>query len=151
MFSTVENEYIIGLINTYYGKGYKHYLCHTITENGNDYDFVLYVSKEKIGGINDNYFDIKDALRLYVDSSSRSTYNSTLGDKVSSFTGYITVDQGEFIYTNAECNYNLSTIPLNPDITIDYKQNHVDVILLIVITIFCVYSFIKDLFNIGGR
>lgn len=151
MFSAIEIEYIKGLINTYYGKGYKYYLCHTITENNNDYDFVIYFSKEEIGAINDNYFQVKNGLRLYVDTSARNTYNSTSGDSVSDFNAYITVNQGEFIYTNATANYSLSTIPLNPDITIDYKQNNTDIILLIVITIFCLYSFIKDLFNIGGR
>lgn len=151
MFSTVENEYIKALINTYYGKGYKYYICHTITENGNDYDLCFYFSKEEIRAVTSSYFDVKNGLRVYLDSSSKSNYSNLTRDIVSTFSGYVDVDVAEFIYTNANCNYIVENMPLNPDISIDYTQNHVDIILLIVITIFCVYSFIKDLFNIGGR
>lgn len=146
MLSQVELEYVKALINTYRNKGYKYYMCHTISDNNNnDYDICIYFSKEKIEALNDNYFSVEKGIRIYIDSSSKSNYNTNASDTVSSFSNNVTVDLAEFIYTNAESEYSYSAICLNPDLLVDYKQNHLSVITLILMCIIFCYIFIKDL------
>lgn len=74
MLTAVELEYVKALISTYYAKGYKYYLCTTVTEFGNnasDYDICIYFSKEPIEAITDNYFEVKNGVQIYIDSSSK--------------------------------------------------------------------------------
>lgn len=150
MLSQVELEYVRALINTYYAKGYKYYMCHTISDNNNnDYDICIYFSKDKIEALNDNYFSVENGIRIYIDSSLKSNYNTNASDVVSSFSNNVTVDVSEFIYTNAESEYSYNSLCLNPDLQIDYKQNHLSVITLILMCIIFCYIFIKDLFLRG--
>lgn len=74
MLTAVELEYVKSLISTYYLKGYKYYLCTTVTEYGTsntDYDLCIYFSKEPIEAITDNYFEVKNGIQIYIDSSSK--------------------------------------------------------------------------------
>lgn len=74
MLTTNELDYVKALISTYYTKGYKYYLCTTVTElynSDNDYDLCIYFSKEPIEAVTDNYFDVKNGLQIYIDSSSK--------------------------------------------------------------------------------
>lgn len=74
MLSSVELEYVKSLISTYYAKGYKYYLCTTVTETNyttTDYDICIYFSKEPIEAVTDNYFDIRNGIQIYIDSSSK--------------------------------------------------------------------------------
>lgn len=150
MLSQVELEYIKALINTYYAKGYKYYMCHTISDNSNnDYDMCIYFSKDKIEALNDNYFSVEKGIRIYIDSSSKSTYNYNASDTVSSFNNNVTVDEAEFIYTNAISIYSYNTICLNPDVTVDYSENNnLNTISILICVIFC-YLIIRDLFFRG--
>lgn len=131
--------------------GYTSYLVHTVTENNNDYDICIYLSKTDIEAVTDNYFDINDGLQIYIDSSSRSNYSTNRRDSVSRFNGSVTIDNAEFIYTNAISEYSLVNIPLNPDLSIDYTQKQTDMVLIFIVVILILYIFIRDLFNIGGR
>ena len=151
MLSSTELEYVKALINSYYAKGYTNYVVHTVTENNNDYDICIYLSKTEIESVTDNYFSIDDGLQIYIDSSGKSNYSTNRRDSVSRFDGYVTIDQAEFIYTNAISEYSLVNIPLNPNLTIDYKQRIIDVFIIAILIIIFLYIFIRDLFQIGGR
>ena len=151
MLSSVELEYVKALINTYYAKGYKNYLCHTITDNNNDYDFVIYFSKFEISAISDNYFEIQSAVKLSVDSSVKSQYNNNSNDNVEKFSGFLSVDTAEFIYTNAVSTSDLTVMCLNPDLSIEYKKDFSFSYVSILICILLLYIFIRDLFGLGGR
>lgn len=151
MFTSVELDYLRALINTYYSKGYKYYMCHTITENNNEYDMCIYFSQEKIEAFSDTYFDVVHGIRIYVDSSGKSTYSTGHRDVVSSFSGSVSVDKAEFIYTNADNDCSITTIPINPDIFIDYSYKYTDyAVMFVIIFVFLCY-YIKVLFGIGGR
>lgn len=74
MLTAVELEYVKSLISIYYSKGYKYYLITTVTEigsNASDYDLCIYFSKEPIEAITDNYFQVKNGIQIFIDSSSK--------------------------------------------------------------------------------
>lgn len=146
MLTSLEQEYIKSLISVYNRKGYKYYVCHTITETNNDYDVCIYFSKEEIESSSDNYFVVKEGIRIYIDSSSRSNYNYNSIDEVSYYNGSVIVDTSEFVYSNCTVKYALTSFPLNPDLMIDTSENIVEVISLFILVIAFGYMFIKDLF-----
>lgn len=150
MLSVQEQEYLIGLVNAYKAKGYKYYLCHTISYNS-DYDFVVYFSKEKITAVSDSYFSVNNSVRVYVNSSTRSQYDNSSRDTSSSFTGNFSVDLGEFIYTNADTSYTSTSTPINPDIMSDYDLTRFEFLVVFLICFIGLYIFICHLFGIGGR
>ena len=147
MLSQIELDYVRALLNAYYAKGYKYYVVHTVTEYNNEYDICIYLSKEEITALNDNYFS---GLKLLVDTSTRTSNNYGARDKVESYQGNVTIDVAEFIYTNAKNEYSLTAIPVNPNITVDYSHDMTMYALCFLITIFFTYFFIRDLF-IRGR
>ncbi|MCI8393304.1 MAG: hypothetical protein HFJ24_05655 [Clostridia bacterium] len=150
MLSQTELEYVKGVLNAYYAKGYKYYVVHTVTEYNNEYDVCIYLSKIEIEAVTDNYFSIDKGLKVLLDSSSRTQNSYSSRDRVDGFSGNFTVDNSEFIYTNAKNEYSLTTIPVNPNITVDYSHDMTMYALCFLITIFFTYFFIRDLF-IRGR
>lgn len=151
MFTAVELDYLVALLNTYKKQGYEYYMAHTVSD-GSEYDFCVYISKNEIKALNDNYFDCsqKDTLKILVDSSPKSSYNAGSRNNISSFRGNVTVDTTEFIYSNAIHEYS-STIVVNPDIMIDYRVSHVDIINLFIIVIIFGFLLVSKLLNIGGK
>ena len=157
MLTSAESEYIRGLISVYQSKGYQYYMCHTVTENNNNYDVCIYFSKEEIKAIDNNIYSISNGIRIYVDSSSR-TYNYQTGYSdtprtlLYNFNGTVTVNIAEFIYTNAIVDYSLSSYVVNPDIMMsaatNYSINKIDVTLLCLIVIILLFSFIRSIFRI---
>ena len=59
MLSSLESEYLKGLISVYKSKGYKYYIAHTVTETNNDYDVCIYLSKTEIKAIDQNILVLK--------------------------------------------------------------------------------------------
>ena len=155
MFTQVEENYIKSLINTYKKEGYKYYLCHTVTENNNDYDICLYVSKEEIKAVTSASFDVTNAVKIYIDSSSRndSGYNPSTHtrDRVdeSNLSTIVIVDDAEFIYTNATCNYDMTSLPVNPDLflqgTDSYSSMFLTVTCIVVLVITFLYTFFYNI------
>ncbi len=119
MLSAQELEYVKGLVGAYYKKGYKYYLCHTVTESNNVYDVYVYFSKEEIKAITSDTFDVTDGLLVKIDSSQRNdnSYNGSTHsrDEVSNVSSIVSVHQAEFIYTNAISNYSTNLV-VNPDL-----------------------------------
>lgn len=157
MFTSVETEYLKGLLNSYASKGYKHYVSHTITESDNNYDFVVYLSKDEITSSSPNKFNIPDnSIQIYVDSSSRNenNYNPSLHsrDILYNYHGTLEVDVAEFIYTNSKVTYDSITNTINPDILLSssnsYQSNVLDYSLLFVLISIFLYLFIKSILHI---
>lgn len=157
MFTTVESEYLKGLLNVYYEKGYKYYIAHTITEQNNDYDFCVYLSKDKITSSSPNKFNLSDnSIVIYVDSSQRNdnSYNPSTGnrDLLLVYHGNLTVNIAEFIYTNSSVSYSLVDNALNPDILMSGVNSYDNKIfsfglMFVVISVF-LYMFIKSILRI---
>lgn len=159
MLTAVESEYIRGLISSYQAKGYKYYVCHTITENNNNYDACVYFSKEEIKAVDNNIFSISNGIKIYVDSSSRSYnyqtgYNDTPRTLIAdnNFNGNVNINVAEFIYTNATADYSESVYVLNPDITksgvSSYTKDSFSVILLVLVVSILLFNFIRTILRI---
>lgn len=113
MFSAQELEWLKALIETMRGKGYMHYVAHTVTQNNNDSDVVVIFSQEPIIGNGLYRFTVADGVMYTLDSSGYSAYgDNDARTKVSSYSGNLNVADTEFVYTNAE--YSGTT--LQPDI-----------------------------------
>ena len=97
-------------------------MCHTVTESNNVYDVYIYFSKKEIKAITSDTFDITDGLLVKIDSSQRSdnSYNGSTHSRdeisnISNISNIVSVNQAEFIYTNATANYSTNLV-LNPDL-----------------------------------
>lgn len=121
MLSQVEIDYILSLINTYKKLGYDYYLCNTITDPDVVYDIDIYFSKKEIKAVTSTTFDLSNAIHIKIDSSNKSvgSYNQSLHSRDnlvnSNLSSVITVDEAEFIYTNATVQTDSVTL-VNPDL-----------------------------------
>lgn len=158
MFTQTEENYLKSLINTYISKGYKYYLCHTITESNNNYDVCLYVSKNEIKANNSYIFDLSQAICIYIDSSSRSDsgYNPSTHSRdiihSDNVTGEVEINQAEFIYTNASYTYTESTLPVNPDLMLQgvdsYQHLCNNNVLIVLLVVMFLYTFFISILRV---
>lgn len=149
MLSNSESDYIKSLILTYKSQGYDYYLCSTISDNS-DYDIVIYFSKEKIIALTTDRFEVKEGIRLYIDSSSKSTYNTNDSVVSGSYSGIITVDIAEFSYTNAKLSedYSIFTQAISPDILENSPVNQLSMFLVILVIIYLLVYVVCKMFNL---
>ena len=135
MLSQIELDYILSLINTYCKLGYDYYLCNTITQSNNNYDIDFYVSKEEIKAVSSTTFDLTNSIHIKIDSSNRNdnNYNQSLHSRDvlvdDNLTKIITVDEAEFIYTNAVITSKNITL-VNPDLMLNSSNSYSNHILL---------------------
>jgi len=115
MFTTAENEYIRTLVISNYNENISNYLCKTINEYNNDYDFECYFTNEEITYSNGSYV-IKDYTHYKVDNST--SYNAT--NKLVKDTG----DVGTVADSSTEFYYSNTNSLL--DITSDLKYNELN-------------------------
>lgn len=159
MFSTVEENYIKGLISAYSKLGYKYYICHTVTENYNNYDIYIYFSKSEIKAITPLTFDVFNGIYLKIDSSARNdnNYNPSTDYRIvvsnSNYNDVVSVDKAEFVYTNAVITYNTSdSLVINPDILLnnssDYNTLHMNFLLCCLVCIILLFEFICKILRI---
>lgn len=152
MFSQVEENYIKALINTYKKQGYKYYICHTVTENNNEYDVYIYFSKEEIKAINRTTFDLNNSLYIQLDTSTRNdnSYNPNNDDCIriinSNYSTILSVHQSEFIYTNALFKTGVSTV-VNPDLMLQNTDSQFDVSCMCIIIVLLVVTFLYTFFS----
>lgn len=157
MFSAVEENYIKGLISSYYKEGYSYYICHSVTETNNSYDIYIYLSKNEITAITPLTFDVTDGIFLKIDSSTRNSYNDSNNYRLlhsdGAYTGIVSVDKAEFIYSNASVDYDSTTLAINPDIVYNgsnsYFTDRVSYLNLVILFVFFLYIFLKDIFRVG--
>lgn len=157
MFTQVESDYLKSLINFYKKQGYDYYLAHTVTENYNNYDMCIYFSKEEIEASTDNTFNIKNAIVINIDSSSRNDNNNTSvhsRDIIvnSNYSGSLLVHSAEFIYTNAILGYTETSFCINPDIlesgVSSYKLDLSSYIIIFLLVLILLYHYLHDLIKI---
>ena len=104
MFSTGEYQYIKDLTINMYNNKYKNYICYTNNPNNSYnqsyYDIFCYYSKGTIENNNYTFTIPNNSKKCNFDSkNTTSTYklNSLLCEN---FSGNITIDNKEFIYSN---------------------------------------------------
>lgn len=157
MFTQTEENYIKALINTYKKKGYNYYLCHTITEDNNNYDIAVYVSKEEIKAVSGSVFDLTNAIYIQIDSSTRNnSYNSSLHsrDRIvnSNVTTILEVHEAEFVYTNATYTYNEANTCVNPDILLQGSDSisslYLSITCIVVLLISFLYTFFINILRV---
>lgn len=158
MFTQVEENYIKSLINTYKKEGYNYYICHTVTENDNNYDVYIYFSKEEIKAVSNNTFDLTNAIYIQLDSSNRNdnSYNSSTHSRIrivnSKVNSIVEINQAEFIYTNAIHSYKTETTVLNPNLMLQGSNSYFSIcfmiVSLIVLLITFLYTFISNIFRL---
>lgn len=154
MFSAVEESYLKGLIESYRNQGYRYYLAHTVTETNNNYDMYVYFSKKEIKAITSTMFDMTNAVCLRVDSSSRNdnSYNGSTHSRIdifnSSYSNVLSVNQAEFIYTNAEISYTSSNIVVQPDIEYSVIGSTTDFAILFVLIISFLFTFVLTILRL---
>ena len=135
MLSEIELDYVLSLVNTYKKLGYDYYLCNTITQSNNNYDIDFYVSKEEIKAVSSTTFDLTNSIHIKIDSSNRNdnNYNQSLHSRDvlvdDNLTKIITVDEAEFIYTNAVITSKNITL-VNPDLMLNSSNSYSNHILL---------------------
>ena len=99
MFSSLEVDYILSLINTYQRLGYKYYMCHTITENDNSYnssthhrDYVSNSNLTKIVSVHQAEFIYTNAV---VETSSNTVVNpDLLLNQASNYNDFLLISAG---------------------------------------------------------
>lgn len=148
MFSTAENDYIRDLVISMNNSGYSNYLCKTINEYNNDYDFECYFSNEEINFSN-NSFNIKNYISYKIDNST--SYNITnkvvknSGNSTSvnySSSDFYYSNTNEFVDITADLKYKeLHNISYNLT-----KNDYILVVLLLVMPL--VIGLLKKFFRI---
>lgn len=153
MFSDVEENYIISLINTYRKEGFPYYIVHSITDRDNDYDICLYVSKEEIKEVSSDIFKVSHGIEIQIDSSSRNSdgYNPSTHSRDrmvnSDFSGIVQVDIAEFIYTNASREEESFTRCINPDVLLQNTDSTSSLYLSMACTFTLIITFLFTFFS----
>lgn len=157
MFSQQEIDYILSLINTYRRLGYKYYVCHTVTENDNNYDIRIFFSQKEIKAVTSTTFDLTNAIQIDIDSSARNdnSYNPSTHSRdtlvSSNLTKIVNVNAAEFIYTNATISAAATTL-VNPDLVLNNASNYSDTLLLATNLFMCsvifLYLFFKSILRL---
>ena len=137
MFTTAENDYIKTLVISNYNNGINYYLCKTINEYNNDYDFECYFTNEEITYSVDSFI-IKDYQHYKVDTST--SYNITnkmvkdsgnMATIVDSSTEFYYSNTNELLDITSDLKYNQLN-DLSYNLT---KNDYVLVVLLLVMPI----------------
>lgn len=117
MLSTSEYQWAFNMVNSLYEEGFTSYVVREVYSNDSA-DMELYVSRETISFDSATRFTVVDGLRFTVDSSPRygssSAYYGTAVVR-DSFSGSVSVNSYEFLYSNSRFN----DITLVPDIRAD--------------------------------
>lgn len=159
MFSSLEEDFILSIIQTYAKDGYKYYMAHTITENNNNYDICLYLSKKDITAYDNYTYLIENGLCIYIDSSPRNDngYNLSTHERIilsnNNVNNMVYINNAEFVYSNSNLNYKYTSDIVQPDLLLNSANSYFDKecmsVGVIFIIIFFLYIFIKDILRVG--
>lgn len=120
MFSTNQHYYIDSFLGTYIPEGYSYYVAYTDSTNTIGYyqtdpDLYIVFSKSEITAADGYTYTVPEgAVQLCIRTgnySSSSSANNSDRVVVEDFSGSLTVDKYEHIYTNA----NFESYALQPD------------------------------------
>ena len=153
MFSEVQREWIAHFVKSNF-KDYPYYIAYTNTNfnqtSSNDYNFYIIISKDKITA-NSRYSytlqNLSNCICLGVRSSNASYnyHNERVVNQSLSSTN-ISIDNYEFVYTNAEFQtYSMQPNVLQETYVTESTFNGVSIALFIVLLSVLLFKFI------GGR
>lgn len=154
MFSTAQEQYLKSLIPTMVDSGYSHYIAYTYTNTNNSGwgytatpDLYVVFSKQPITA-NDGYsYTVPaDSVRYVIRTgnySSSSTANNSERVRTESFSGRLSVDVYEHIYTNAE----FSGVALQPDFGYEsgVYSNYVSLALSIALVTLLLFNLLRSI------
>lgn len=154
MFSTAQEQYLKSLIPTMVDSGYSHYIAYTYTNTNNSGwgytatpDLYVVFSKQPITA-NDGYsYTVPaDSVRYVIRTgnySSSSTANNSERVRTESFSGRLSVDVYEHIYTNAE----FSGVALQPDFGYEsgVYSNYVSLALSIALATLLLFNLLRSI------
>lgn len=97
------------------------------------------------------YFSVKNGLKIYIDSSSRSYNTSYNTPRIliadNNFNSSFNINVAEFVYTNAVLSYSEETTALNPDIlktgVTSYDSDCFGIIVVVLICSFMLFNFLR--------
>lgn len=154
MFSSTQEQYLKSLIPTMVDSGYSHYIAYTYTNTNNSGwgytatpDLYVVFSKQPItanGGY--SYTVPADSVRYVIRTgnySSSNTANNSERVRTESFSGRLSVDVYEHIYTNAE----FSGVALQPDFGYEsgVYSNYVSLALSIALVTLLLFNLLRSI------
>lgn len=154
MFSTSQEQYLKSLIPTMVDSGYSHYIAYTYTNTNNSSwgytatpDLYVVFSKQPITA-NDGYsYTVPaDSVRYVIRTgnySSSNTANNSERVRTESFSGRLSVDVYEHIYTNAE----FTGVALQPDFCYEsgVYSNYVSLALSIALVTLLLFNLLRSI------
>lgn len=131
MFSTVQQEVVKSIVPTYLAKGYKSYVCYTITNLNSGYgytaepDLCFIFSKGEITANSGYSYSIPQGsiMLKYRTTNYSSSQYAVNTDRIvqTSFSGSLNINVYEHIYSNA--TFSESSV-IQPDISIKESVNN---------------------------
>ena len=131
MFSTVQQEVVKSIVPTYLAKGYKSYVCYTLTNINSGYgstaqpDLCFVFSKGEITANSGYSYSVPSgSVMLKYRTANYSSGNYAVNtDRIvqTAYSGRLNIDVYEHIYTNAA--FSESSV-IQPDITIKESVNN---------------------------
>ncbi len=116
-FSTTQIDVLEALVARMRAEGYTYYLCHQnlLTGVNNDYDLIVYFSKEEITGETGyKYLVPSDSLCYRIRSGNASTYNNDVRMTVDN------LDRGEIVDVSEAFHISTNAVFLTSEIQPDY-------------------------------
>ena len=144
-FSTTQIDVLEALVARMRAEGYTYYLCHQNLFSGvsNDYDMIVYFSKEEITGETGYKYSVPaDSLRYRIRSGNASTYNNDVRMTVEDIVKSETVDVSEALHIST--NAVFLTTEIQPDYCLEVHQYETQGGILFTLSVFLLlYAFLK--------
>lgn len=147
-FSTTQIDVLEALVARMRAEGYNYYLCHQNLLSGvsNDYDLIVYFSKEEIFAETGYKYAIpSNSIRYYIRTGNASTNNNT--DRFSIVELYnmqiINVSESFHISTNA----TFLTSSIQPDYCLEVNQYETQGGILFTLCVFLLFVVFTKLFR----
>lgn len=144
-FSTTQIDVLEALVARLRAEGYTYYLCHQnlLTGVSNDYDMIVYFSKEQITGETGYEYSVpKDSLCYRIRSGNASTYNNDVRMTVEALNESSTVDVLESLHIST--NAVFMTTEIQPDYCLEVHQYEAQGGILFLVSVFLLfYAFLK--------
>lgn len=144
-FSTTQIDVLEALVARMRAEEYSYYLCHQnlLTGTNNDYDMIIYFSKDQITGETGYKYSVPaDSLCYRIRSGNASTYNNEDRMTVENLTQSSTVDISEAFHISTNAVFMTSEI--QPDYCLEVHQYEAQGGILFIVSVFLLfYTFLK--------
>lgn len=144
-FSTTQIDVLEALVARMRAEGYTYYLCHQnlLTGVSNDYDLIVYFSKEEIFAETGYRYSIpSDSLCYRIRSGNASTYNNDARMTVETISRQEFVDVSNALHIST--NATFFTTEIQPDYCLEVSQYETQGGILFTLCVFLLlFSFFK--------